>query len=56
MPVATRTKEIIENIFICFMYVFISIFDRTNYWIDLISYRINRANYRILNNFINEKD
>ena len=48
MSVATRTKLILENVLIWFMYVLISFCDRANYWAYLISYRINRASYWIL--------
>jgi len=48
MSVATRTKLILENVFVCFMCVLISFCDRVNYWIYLISYRVSQASYWIL--------
>jgi hypothetical protein len=48
MFIATRTKLILENVLIWFMYVLISFCDRANYWAYLVSYRINRAIYWIL--------
>jgi hypothetical protein len=46
--ITTRIIFIIENVMIWFLYVFISFCERTNYWINLTSYRISRVSYRIL--------
>ena len=48
MPIATRTKLILENVLVWFMYVLLSFCNRVNYWTYLMSYRVNRASYWIL--------